>query len=474
MKRINGVPGWATRFLRRAGYSPANCMDSRIAAWWSWYQASNGFYATERRDTGRGPDGGRLSLRPARAAADEWASLVMDEKTAIGSADDDLSRWLSERFGSFVSEQADNLALAFALGSGVWACQFDGITEASTAGATARVEFYDAGAVIPLATDGRESVSVALVGRVLVGGRTYDQLQVHEPVAETGGTYHLRTWLFDPWAQGHEVTSDLVVADLDTGSTLPTYAFVRPALANTYEDFTPLGVSVYDDAVDAIKNVDAAFDAMYWRTRLCVPRVFVDEAGIRRDPRTGQEDVGGTIDGLLFHGLRGAVGQGVPVTVYNPETRAAESQVALNDALSLFSIKCGFGPNYFSYTRQGGLKTAREVVSDNSVLYRNLRKHEGVVGAALRRLMMGAYSAERSLRGLPVAGGASVTVTWDDSVVEDADAERETMKDDVARGLCPRWRYVMKYYDLSEAEAREFTGEAGAASLAAEDEGYGE
>lgn len=96
------------------------------------------------------------------------------------------------------------------------------------------------------------------------------------------------------------------------------------------------------------------------------------------------------------------------------------------------------------------------------------------MGAALRRLMMGAYSAERSLRGLPVAEGASVTVTWDDSVVEDADAERETMKDDVARGLCPRWRYVMKYYDLSEAEAREFTGEAGAASLAAEDEGYGE
>lgn len=475
MKRINGVPGWATRFLRRAGYSPANCMDSRIAAWWSWYQASNGFYAAERRDTGRGPEpSGRLSLRPARAAADEWASLVMDEKTAIGSADDDLSRWLSERFGTFVSEQADSLALAFALGSGVWACQFDGITEASTAGATARVEFYDAGAVIPLATDGRESVSVALVGRVLVGGRTYDQLQVHEPVAETGGTYHLRTWLFDPWAQGREVASDLVVADLDTGSTLPTYAFVRPALANTYEDFTPLGVSVYDDAVDAIKNVDAAFDAMYWRTRLCVPRVFVDEAGVKRDPVTGREDLSGTVDGLLFKGLRGAVGQGVPITVYNPETRAAESQVALNDALSLFSIKCGFGPNYFSYTRQGGLKTAREVVSDNSVLYRNLRKHEGVVGAALRRLMLGAYSAERSLRGLPVAPGASVTVTWDDSVVEDADAERETMKDDVARGLCPRWRYVMKYYDLSEAEAREFTGESGDVALPAEDEGYGE
>ena len=132
----------------------------------------------------------------------------------------------------------------------------------------------------------------------------------------------------------------------------------------------------------------------------------------------------------------------------------------MNAALSLLTVKCGFGPNSFSFTRQGGLKTAREVVSDNSVLYRNLRKHEGKVGEALRRLFAGAYAAECGVRTGSAPTGVSVDVTWDDSVVEDADAERETMKDDVARGLCPRWRYVAKYYGMSEDEAREFTGEA--------------
>lgn len=476
MKKVTGVPAWALRFLKRQGYAPKNCMDAHIRAWWSWYKVDNGFYAADRRDSGRGPEpGGRLSIRPARAVCDEWASLVMDEKTAVGSPDRALSDWLSERAATFVAEQADNLALAFALGTGCWAVGVDGVGEDGRGPeARASVDFYDAGKVCPLLSDGCESVSVALVSRCLVGGSLYDRVQVHEPVAETGGTYHIRTWLFDPAREGREVSCGLVVADLDTRSTLPTYAFVRPAMANTYEEFTPLGISVFDDAVDTIKLVDATFDAMYWRTRLCMPRIVCDESGVRRDPKTGAADLGGTIDQKLFKGIPGKVGAASPITVYDPGTRADESETAMNAALSMLSVKCGFGPNYFSFTRQGGLKTAREVVSDNSVLYRNLRKHEGKVGEALRRVLAGAYAAEVGVRTGEAPSEARVEVTWDDSVVEDADAERETMKDDVARGLCPKWRYVSKYYNMSEEEAREFTGEAGGASLAAMDEGYGE
>lgn len=128
MKRVDGAPEWAVRFLKRQGYQPRNVMDRHIRAWWSWYQVTNGFYAGDRADTGRGPDpSGRLSIRPARAVCDEWASLVMDEKTSIGSQDRALSEWLSDRAAAFVSEQADNLALAFALGSGCWAVGVDGV-----------------------------------------------------------------------------------------------------------------------------------------------------------------------------------------------------------------------------------------------------------------------------------------------------------------------------------------------------------
>ena len=45
---------------------------------------------------------------------------------------------------------------------------------------------------------------------------------------------------------------------------------------------------------------------------------------------------------------------------------------------------------------------------------------------------------------------------WDDSAVEDTKAARDLMKDDIARGLCPAWMYPMRYYGMSEEDARAF------------------
>ncbi|MDU5893543.1 MAG: hypothetical protein E6Z30_06915, partial [Atopobium minutum] len=88
-KQINGVPGWATKFLRHRGYACNNTMDEFITNWWGWYQTENSFYDPTagqtfvRRDT----PNKHLSLRPARAVAEEWATLVMDEKTQISAED---------------------------------------------------------------------------------------------------------------------------------------------------------------------------------------------------------------------------------------------------------------------------------------------------------------------------------------------------------------------------------------------------
>ena len=458
-KVVTGAPSWAVRFLAGEGYSPQNVMDAHVAEWWGWYSATDEFYGTDADGRPRRAHACRhLSLHPARMAAEEWAALVMDERTVVSSPDSALAAWVEERMPGFVGRGADDLALAFALGFGVWAAKFGGIVGDSTAGATASIDFYDAGQVVPLLSDGTESVSVALASRVLVAGRPYDRLQVHEPDPATGGTYHLRTWLFDPERQDEPVWLDEVVHDLDTGSTRPTYAMVCPSTPNVWEPSTPCGASVFSDAVDAIRLLDETFDACYWRQRLCQPRMVVDEAGLRYDKTTGELRVDDTIDQRLFKSVGAAVGQQVPVTVFAPDMQAQDVELALNNALSIFSAKCGLGPNYWSFSRQGVNKTAREVVSDNSQLFRNVRRHEGRVGEAVCLLVAGAWSAEVALRTGTMPAEAPVEVTWDDSVVEDSEAERALMKDDIARGLCPAWLYPMRYYGMPEDEARALVG----------------
>lgn len=457
---VCGVPGWATDWLRRQGYAPGNVMDGHIQRWWGWYACDNDWYSP----AGAAGDELHATIHPARTVCDEWASLLMNEKTELGSDDAAMAAWLGEAAPGFVEDNADFVSRAFALGSGAWACDVVGASEDGPSGAArARVRRYGAEGIVPLATDGDgASVSCAFVGRCAVGGRVYDQLQVHEPGDD--GLYQVRTWLFVPGAQAAPVAVPSVAPLWRTGSELPTYAIATPAVANTYEAHTPLGVSVFDCGVGAVKAVDEAFDLLYWSMRLGKTRVMVDERALVVDRETGEVKGLDTVDKRLYRTLEAPVDGSQPVTVFNPDLRAGDIARDIDLALSLLSLKCGFGQAYFSFDGHQGIRTATEVSADNSQLFRNVRRHENRLGAAIERAVRGAWAMERAARtGLVVRDGdvPPVEVRWDDSIVTDTASERAMMKDDIARGLCPPWLYPMRYYGLSKTEAKALTSGAG-------------
>lgn len=140
--------------------------------------------------------------------------------------------------------------------------------------------------------------------------------------------------------------------------------------------------------------------------------------------------------------------------------RVEESERSIDDALSIMSLKCGLGPNYFSFTRSSGLRTATEVVSDNSVLLRTVRRNENLAGQRISSALRGSYAAWSALSGRPLSEVPACEVAWDDSVIEDTATARTQMKDDISRGLCPRWMYLQRFYGMTEEDARAFTGEA--------------
>lgn len=464
-------PEWAVRALGEMGYDPDDSMDAKIDDWWSWYDCSNPYYSPIKRDIGgQTVEIEHMTLRPARMVADEYAALMCSEGSGLASDDGDALKWAEESAPDFIARSAPAISRAMALGS---AGLFPEFSRGAGGAWSCRMRWYDARYLIQLDADEGESVSCAVASDVFAGGRRLHQLKVVDPDPDTG-LYRVRTRLFDPADGDSEVFADEVIPQLDLGTATPPYAIVSPAVGNTYDDATPLGVSVYDDGIDPIKLLDEAFNQFYWHVKLSTPRVFLDDEMVDRDPSTGGVSVNSTLDQVLFSRVSGQVGDRVPITVYNPEMRVEESERSIDDALSILSLKCGLGPNYFSFTRSGGLRTATEVVSDNSVLLRNVRKNENAVGAQISRAMDGAYSAWRRLSGAPSDGNPGISVAWDDSVIEDTQTERSQMKDDISRGLCPRWKYLQRFYGMSEEEARAFTGEAGdGASQAAVDASLG-
>ena len=468
-------PGYVLEWLSGLGV-PYTSMDGDVAAWWQWYTATSkwydrvGFdYQRRRRRRYR-----LYTLHPARRVCREWASLMFDGGTEFTAdaegADAWLKRWASDSRLLVVGKRCAERS--FALGTGAIALWFDVPADASRP-VRVRPRRYDARMMVPLDWDDDEVTACAFVTTAFVGGRKVTQACAHVPSADTG-TYHVLTRMWD--SRGVVVEDGSVIADLDTLQPLPTFAVMRPALDNCVADGSPLGVSVFHDAIDACKAVDEAFDACVRELLVCKPRLFVSDDLLQVVDDNGKRIVvPSSPEETVIRAVTGASGDEVMKT-FQPQLRSDQLARMLNEAKAQLGDLTGFGSDYFCSDRQGGLKTATEVAADSSALMRNLANHEAEAGSTLSRTLSAAVSCARSLCGADVADGSvGVEVTWDDSIVEDTPAEKAQMQAEIAAGIAAPWEYRRRFYGEPEGLARERAAEAasGTAPMPALDASFG-
>lgn len=453
-------PGHVLGWLRGLGV-PYTSMDGDVARWWDWYTARAKWYdrvgfdwQRKRRHRYR-----LYTLHPARRVCREWASLMFDDGTTFSAgkprANEWLQRWARDNRMLVVGKRCTERA--FALGTGAVALWFDVPADASRA-VRVRPRRYDARMMVPLDWDDDEVTACAFVTRAFVGGRSLTQAQAHVPDPSTG-TYHVLTRLWDE--RGVPVSPDGVIADLDTMQPLPTFAVFRPALDNSVADSSPFGVSVFEDAIDACKAVDEAFDTCVRELLVSKPKIFMsDDLLDVVDDRGRKVVVPMAPEETVIRTVAGASGEDVLKT-FQPDVRSDQLVRMLDQARAQLGDLTGFGAAYFQSDRAGGLKTATEVSADNSALMRNLANHEAEVGSALERTLAAAVSCARSLGAADVEedfGG--VTVSWDDSIIEDTPAEKSQMQSEIAAGIASAWEYRVRFYGEDEATARRRAAEA--------------
>lgn len=98
--------------------------------------------------------------------------------------------------------------------------------------------------------------------------------------------------------------------------------------------------------------------------------------------------------------------------------------------------------------QNGTAKTATEVVSEKSDLYQSLKKHEQVVEEAIVRLVQ----VVAEMLGLPEQ---TVSVGFDDSIIEDVGAEKTRFLQEIAAGVRMPWEYRVQFLGETEETAKE-------------------
>jgi A118 family predicted phage portal protein len=135
-----------------------------------------------------------------------------------------------------------------------------------------------------------------------------------------------------------------------------------------------------------------------------------------------------------------------PIREYNPQIRSKDITEGIDTLLDIFSFKTGLGHSYYKFSNGSVQKTATEVISQNSDLYRNICKMQLCIEKNIYEIVKALLYVSNYIFGTSYNLDCKMSVTFDASLIEDKTAERERALKEVSLNLLTPDEYRAMYY----------------------------
>ncbi len=381
----------------------------------------------------------RAQMRMAKRVCEDWANLLMNEKVEITVGNETLSERVKSIFShNRFRERANQLVeLTFALGTGAFVEFHDG--------EKVNIDYVTADKIFPLSAENGEITECAFCSIKQIGGKRCYYINVHKK--NDSGQYNIYNYLVDDQRKRIDLPEG-VLEEVETKSSIPFFQILRPNITSNIDTDAVMGMSVFANSLSILKTIDIIFDSyqnefILGKKRIIVPlsmAQFTDTEG-NIQPVFDSEDV-------AFYGIPANDFENMGLKEIDMKLRAAEHDAAMKQNLNLLAEGCGFGPQRYDYSRNSGLKTATEVVSEKSDLFRNLKKHELVFARAI----------EDMIRAIIILDGGNpdvkIGIDFDDSIIEDRKSEFSERMQMVTGGVSSKVEFRMWYFNETEEQAK--------------------
>ena len=313
--------------------------------WYEWYK---GFVKTFHRyqvyNDGQYLDVDKLSLGMAKKVCEDWADLLINKETDIIIKDKEkLDKILAkERFWIKANEAVEK---TYALGNGAFVIRLqdalitdDGVVVKGN-NTQLKIDFINATKIRPITYNNGEIIECAFVNE----GTNEATLSIH--LLEEG-KYVITELLLRRTANGYALENR---AQIYTGSNVKWFAWLKPNKVNNLDINSPLGVSIFNDALDNLKIIDNIFDGFNNEYQLGKKRVIVSTDAIKIDVSEGKPKKVFDVNDVLYYQVP-AGPDGKPLFQdISSELRSQAYIDGLNNQLSIFSCQ-DFGQRACSYT----------------------------------------------------------------------------------------------------------------------------
>lgn len=323
-----------------------------------------------------------------------------------------------------------------------------------------RLAYAAADAFYPLSND-QDNIDEALfVNMERKNDYYYTLLEWHE---WEGSTYVITNELYQSNIEGQlgiKVPLNTLYKELDPVTRIedlkrPLFVYLKPNIANNKDLNSPLGISLFENSYKNLYTLDFMHDFWYrefdlGKRRIAVDRSmlkpFPDENGI---PRTTFDEDETVYDATNM--------EGQPVKDLTVPLRTEEIISSINAELDILAMKIGLNPGTFRFDGTG-VKTATEVVSQNSETYRTKNSHEVLIEAALKDLIVTILQVGQLYEVYPKGDeylDLEIGIDFDDSIAQDRQENYNFYANATSMGLLPKLEAIQRIFNVPEEKAKE-------------------
>ncbi len=390
-----------------------------------------------------------LRLNMAKVLCDELSALTFSEQCEITLDNEKYQSYIDRALNSngFWKQLPELLCSAYAFGGCVLKCYLDDKQP--------RIDYVIADRFIPTKWNGR-GVSEGIFISTTSGGKSFYHLLEYQ----TAGRSEFKLFKGSSEnALGSEVALSELYPELSPevkypGDT-PMFAYFKPFVSNNAEYDTPLGMSVFANALDTLKSLDTVFDSFTREFVLGKKRIIVPSSCIRTviNTETGTPERYFDADDEAFVALKNDSENDLKITDNTVELRVEQHVGAINAFLNILCMQTGLSAGTFSFDVQQGMKTATEIISQESKTARTVRNNKNLLTEAI----------EEVVRALVVLGRMSgeltdqdfkVTVGWNDNIILDDNTLIDNNIKLVSAGLKSKIRAIMEVQKCDEETAK--------------------
>lgn len=422
------------------------------------------------------------SLNMPKILSKKMASLVFNQKATInvndkkGTSNDKTSPdQFDNKANEFIQEVLqDNYFynnceryLEYMFGTGGMVMRF------YIANGKVKIRFATADSFYPISQDENGVTECVIASKFVKSGKSYTLLEWH---LEDSNNYIIKNNLY----QSIDATTDELGTKVSLsevyGDSLkpesrypkkvysrPTFVYVKPNLANNFSYNSPLGISIYANAIDTLKQLDQAYDMLNQEMEMGRRRITVPDSMLegRINPVTGKREQHMNFDervyvGFSFNDTAGTDSAPAPKDI-TLGLRNQEIINTINSLLDILAAQCGFSAGTFSYNNTQGMETATGVISRNSDTYQSKNSHETILEDAFKNMCVSILELGKAARLYSGSTDVEVSVNFDDSIAKDR-TENANYYELVSgnKPLMPHLEAIKKANGLTDKEAQEW------------------